>query len=560
MKTSDRGNGTGCFRPNGDRLSVRGLALLLCGAGGTLIALPTGIPALPRLVLLLLLSTVLLAMMASLADDDRRLRRLISRLQALAEEEAPSGRRIQGGGLKALETHIEAVHARTAMIEQRLSHRHSLSGLPTREPLFQRIASAMEAGRSGVLGVIHLLDLERLDAFDEALSERLLVTLVGRIRSMLGSTHFLAQIDRARLAVWYGPDVSATSARTQLDAVGYALAGPVVVDGRELLPEIHVSAADSHTDATPSALLARATMAGSGKVAAITGKTSEADALEMARERFAVEQDLRRAVARGELELHYQPLIDAEAGRVCGAEALLRWHHPTRGLIPPTCFIPIMEGAGLADEIGLWVLNAACREARIWIREGLGPLRVAVNISGRQLDDGGLVTLVERTLQRHSLSPGALEIELTETVATAEGEQTAALFAEFRKLGVAIAIDDFGTGYSSLSSLRMLSFDKIKIDREFVTAIHERRDSQAICRSIVALGNGLGIRVLAEGVETVEEFAWLRAQGCSHFQGHYFAPALEADAFLQFVRDGDRLSRLLSPTPSASAPRQRLTI
>ncbi len=558
MASSDGDKKAGRFRLKDDRLTVRGLALLLCGAGAMLVAGPAPIPPEFRIALIVLVAAILIATMSALVGDDRRIGRLIRRLRLFAGEDAPADDDGRWTGFAALEEHVTAVEARTATIVQRLAFRHPQSGLPTREPLFQRIADALEARSSGTLGVIHLVDLDRLDAFDEILAERLLVTLVGRIRGMLDGAHFLAQVDRTRLGIWYGPDVPAPSARTQLEALGYALAGSVDINGRELLPEIRVSAAEAYKGVTPSALLAQATIRGSMKAVPTIFSAHGADPRESARERFALEQDLRRAIGRGELELHYQPLIDAEAGRVCGAEALLRWHHPVHGLVPPARFIPVMEAAGLAGEIGLWVLNAACREARNWIREGLGPLRVAVNISGQQLVDDGLATLVERTLDRHSLPPGALEIELTETIATAEGKQTAQLFAGFRKLGIGIAIDDFGTGYSSLRSLRTLSFDKIKIDREFVTAIHDREDSQAICQSILVLGNGLGIRVLAEGVENAQEFAWLRTQGCRHFQGYYFSPPLEAAVFLQFVREGGRLSQLLGGACSAGTPPHRL--
>ena len=155
-----------------------------------------------------------------------------------------------------------------------------------------------------------------------------------------------------------------------------------------------------------------------------------------------------------------------------------------------------------------------------------------------------------RTLARHSLGPDALEVELTETVAAGDGERTAALFRHLRTLGVAIAIDDFGTGYSSFSALRQLAFDKLKIDREFVTDVDSRRDSQAICQSVIALGRGLGIRVLAEGVERAAEYAWLRAHGCVHFQGYYFAQPLAEDAFRAFVADRDGLDRLLAARSS----------
>ncbi|MEC7953655.1 MAG: EAL domain-containing protein, partial [Pseudomonadota bacterium] len=283
---------------------------------------------------------------------------------------------------------------------------------------------------------------------------------------------------------------------------------------------------------------------------------SSIDPAIQSRERFQIEQDLRQAVGRDELRMQFQPLIDASTGRVSGAEALLRWHHPTRGLIPPTRFIPIMEASDLSPEIGLWALNRAAREARQW-RDGGHDLRVAVNVSGRQLDGADLPLLIERTLARHDLGGEALEIELTETVALAEGDCAARLSDALRSRGIRIAIDDFGTGYSSFAALNAIAFDKIKIDRAFVTDVHARRESQAICSSILTLGRGLGINVLAEGVETAEEFLWLRDHGCRFFQGFYFARPLSGEDFLTFVKDEQTLNKLLQPDTQLISERMR---
>jgi Amt family ammonium transporter len=488
-------------------------------------------------------------LLVSLSDDDVRLRRLVGQTRAItrrlssATKEAPNV-----GDLRAIEMATGEVADLVASLEQRLLHRHPVSGLPTREPLFRVIAGDPH----GVLGVIHLTDLERMQAFDEVLAERVLVTLTERVVQMLGPATMIAQVDRGRLAIWFGGEALENVARTKLQAIGYALGEAILIDGREVLPEVRVSDATMPEHGLPpAALLARAALLRDDRTtAAPQAQAGPADALAAAQERYALEQDLRRAVDRGELQLAYQPLVDAPAGAVCGAEALLRWRHPVHGPVPPSRFVPIMEASGLADEIGLWAINAACREAAVWRRERLGPLRVAVNISGHQLERGDLATLIERTLARHSLSSATLEIELTETIATGDADRVAGLFTQLRRLGVALAIDDFGTGYSGFSTLRTLRFDKIKIDREFVTAVDSRRDSQAICRAILALGQGMGIRVLAEGVETAGEYGWLRAQGCRYFQGYYFAKPLEPSAFQAFVRDTAHLSRLLAPASS----------
>ncbi len=463
-------------------------------------------------------------------------RRRMSGLAALAEGAVGVvGGRSPGDRLSR---GLAALIDRNAGLAPRLAQLHPVTRLPTREPLLARMVD----DGAGVLALLAFADYDRLCGFDPQLGDRMLGRLAERVRAMLPPTRFLAHVDRGHLAVWTAGAPDADRA-AELDALLYALGDRLVDDGCEILPELALRRVGFDGTAAPGSVLTRALAAfGTGE-----GGAEAVDPEGIARDRFLLQQDLRQAVARGELLLHYQPLIDAAEGRVCGAEALIRWDHPSRGLVSPARFVPVMEAAGLADEIGLWTLNAAVREAKRWSGAGLGPLRVAVNVSGRQLERHDLALLVERTLQRHSAGADMLEIELTESVAMGDGASAARLFGALHDLGVTIAIDDFGTGYSSLSTLRTLSFDKIKIDREFVTGVHVRRDSQAICQSVLALGRGLGIDVLAEGVEHRAEYAWLRRSGCRLFQGFYFSPPLGDDDFTDFVRDRERLARLLAP-------------
>jgi EAL domain-containing protein (putative c-di-GMP-specific phosphodiesterase class I) len=250
------------------------------------------------------------------------------------------------------------------------------------------------------------------------------------------------------------------------------------------------------------------------------------------RERFMLEHELRRAVAEEQLLLHYQPVVDLAVGRVVGAEALVRWRHPERGLVPPGHFIPLAESSALIDEIGLWVLRTACAEARGWQRGGLPQVKVAVNLSVRQLHDRRLVREVADALAASGLRPGCLELELTETAAMEDGRRTLQAFSELRELGVKLAIDDFGAGYSNLTYLRNLPFDRLKIDREFVSGVADHRTSRAICRALIALASGLGIEVLGEGVETLDELRTLQSEGCTVFQGFFFARPLPIADFM----------------------------
>ena len=428
--------------------------------------------------------------------------------------------------------------------ESRKSTAHPVSGLPLREALLAR----MSADRTGMLGAIAFSDFERLTAFDPALGERVFAAATGRLRAMLPADRLPAQVDRGRVALWF-PGATPEAARAELDAIGYALGQSIDVDGREVVPEVKLRLArfDAGDALEPRTFLARTLASFTLPDGAVDPASAPDDYARLARERYALEQELRQAIARRELRLVFQPLIDAGQGCVSGAEALIRWDHREFGSVPPSTFVPVVEAMGLASEFGLWALNSALREARDWAAQGLGHLRVAVNVSGLQLERDDLPVLVQRTLQRHELPATALEIELTESVATSDAEHCRCVFETLRAMGVKLAVDDFGTGYSGFASLRNLAFDKIKIDREFVTAIDTRRDSQAICQSMIALGRGLGIRVLAEGVERREEYDWLRRHGCQHFQGYHFSAPLTPEAFVAYARNTAGLAAALRP-------------
>jgi EAL domain-containing protein (putative c-di-GMP-specific phosphodiesterase class I) len=233
----------------------------------------------------------------------------------------------------------------------------------------------------------------------------------------------------------------------------------------------------------------------------------------------------------------------------------LRWHNVEAGSPSPAVFIPVVERIGLAEEVGLWTLDSACRQAWEWERKLHAGMKIAVNMSAHQLARPDLDDLVRRTIERHRLPPPLLEIELTETVAAIDSVQAKALLQRIRALGVTISIDDFGAGFSSLSYLKQLVFDKLKIDREFVTEVNVHKDSQAICQSIIALGRGLGIPVLAEGVETREEYLWLRRHGCNLFQGFFFSRPLPASEFSDLLAQPQLIFKLTDIGPAAQLER-----
>lgn len=452
-----------------------------------------------------------------------------------------------GVSIQRLACQLDESLERAAELEHRAAQRHGTTDLPTREPLLDVIAAQNEGG---MLGIVELGDFDRLSAFDIGMADQVLREVADRLRRMVGCSRFLAHVDRARFAIWYCGS-AAQNAHTEFDALCYALRDRIQFEDIDMLPQIRSAFSLQGSETfVPAALLAR-TIAALSDTHSPKGDLPETYAVEKARSSFLLEQDLRQAVARNELELWFQPFIDASARRVCGAEALLRWRHPKHGLIAPNAFIPMMELAGLADEVGLWTLNAGCKEARDWSRNGLGVIKIAINLSAHQLANNTLDRVVERTLQRHDLPAGLLELELTETVAAVDSDDAKRLFEKLRALGVSISIDDFGAGYSSLSYLKKLEFDKLKIDREFVTNVDLQRDSQAICQSIIALGRGLGIAVLAEGIERPEEYCWLRRHGCELFQGYYFSHPLQATEFSDFARNRDHIVSLTDLSPAA---------
>jgi diguanylate cyclase (GGDEF)-like protein/PAS domain S-box-containing protein len=259
-----------------------------------------------------------------------------------------------------------------------------------------------------------------------------------------------------------------------------------------------------------------------------------------ASERQTLESDLRFAVERGELELNYQPIMDVRSGCVCGVEALLRWHHPHLGFSQPALFMPIAEESGLIVPIGKWVLREACRQARLWEDEGRAPLRLAVNISAVELRTQGFVEGVEEILRETAYDASLLEFELTETflMQDSKSASTAIVLAAIKRLGVQLSLDDFGTGYSSLSYMRRFPIDALKIDRSFVNDLVTDANDASIVSAVINMGKSLHMRVVAEGVETQAQLAFLRQEGCTEAQGYLFSKPLSAAAFTKLARQG----------------------
>jgi EAL domain-containing protein (putative c-di-GMP-specific phosphodiesterase class I) len=255
-------------------------------------------------------------------------------------------------------------------------------------------------------------------------------------------------------------------------------------------------------------------------------------------ERQFIEEGLRRALERRELSLHYQPKVNLRTGLITGAEALLRWTHPSRGPIPPAQFIPVAEDCGLILPIGNWVMREACTQARAWMVAGLPLATMAVNISAVEFQDENLAGAVFAILEEVGLDPKSLELELTESVLMKRAESTAAILQTLRERGTRVVVDNFGTGYSSLSYLQKFPIDALKIDKSFVRQIAGAQGATSIVSAVIGMCRSLGLRVTAEGVETREELGFLQSQHCDEAQGYYFSLPVPAQQFASLLRTG----------------------
>jgi EAL domain-containing protein (putative c-di-GMP-specific phosphodiesterase class I) len=325
------------------------------------------------------------------------------------------------------------------------------------------------------------------------------------------------------------------------ERVTAALAQPFPLDGKEVFASASIGIASHTGEETTDDLLRNADVA--MYIAKTRGKGRyeifEPHMHAAALERLELEADLRRAVERGDFTLAYQPIVQLGNGRMVGVEALLRWQHPVRGAVPPSAFVPILEETGLIVPLGRWVLQEACRQARRW-QEEIGvaaeALTVTVNVSGRHLQDASLVDDVETALAASGLDAKTLVLEITESMLMEHGELTLQKLQRLRSWGVALAIDDFGTGYSSLGYLQRFPVDILKIDKSFVDVLGGKGDQPVLARAIIAIGDTLRLRTVAEGIETAAQSEALRALGCNLGQGFHFARPMDARTTTEYLR------------------------
>jgi diguanylate cyclase (GGDEF)-like protein len=382
------------------------------------------------------------------------------------------------------------------------------------------------------------LDLDRFkhinDSMGHVVGDRLLQSVARRLFSCVRSSDTVGRQGGDEFVVLLWEVRRAEDAAMTAAKILEALREPHRIDGHELYVSGSIGIVTYPDDGTDAETLMK-----KADLAMYHAKETGRDSYQFfkpamnarAVERQSLEDSLRYAIERRELVLHYQPKVDLKSGGIIGAEALIRWRHPQRGLVPPGQFVTIAEDCGLIVPIGRWVLREACRQARAWQTAGLPPLCVAINISPVELRAPGFVAGVRTILKETGLEPRYLELELTETVLIEDSRSVADVLEELKDIGVLLALDDFGTGYSSLSHLKRFPIDTLKIDQSFVRDLTVDEDDAGIVTAVIGMGRSLHMRVVAEGVETREQLEILQEHGCPQGQGYYFCRPVPAEEF-----------------------------
>ena len=425
-----------------------------------------------------------------------------------------------------------------------LANHDALTSLPNREMFNDVLNLAIQnARRYNRNFAVLFIDLDRFKNINDTLGheagDRLLQEMGARLTQTVRTSDVVARLGGDEFVVLVQEVSEAKQVETVARKVLFTLVKPMVIQGQECRVTASIGICMFPAEAQDEHALMK-----NADIAMYRAKDEGKNTYQFYSEemnlhsfgRMALETSLRRGLERNEFFLHYQAKLDLRQGRITGVEALVRWQHPDLGMIPPAQFIPLAEETGLIVSLGNWVLNTACMQNVAWQREGLPPLRMAVNLSARQFDDENLVIDIAEALNKSGMRADLLELELTESMVMQHAERAGKVLAAIKQLGVRVAIDDFGVGYSSLANLKRFPIDTLKVDRSFIRDIPQDTEDRAITEAIIAMGRSLNLTVVAEGVETLEQETFLRDHGCDETQGFYFSRPIASDEFADLLR------------------------
>ena len=427
---------------------------------------------------------------------------------------------------------------------QRLALQDPLTQLPNRVLLEDRIDQAVaHAERSSLKCAVLFVDLDRFKMINDSLGhfagDELLRAVASRLQTLVRGEDTVSRLGGDEFVILLRDVTGTENAAEIAEKILLALREPFRIHEQELFvtPSIGISVSPVHGD-TAQMLITRAdaAMYNAKQAGRNNCRMYSSEFSTFFPERLMLENDLRRALGRREFELHYQPRVDIEEGRVVGMEALIRWRHPHKGLLFPDEFVPLAEDTGLIVPIGRWVIEESCAQNKAWQSAGLNKLQVAVNISGVQFRQKDLLDTIAHALASSGLPAECLEVEITESVVMQNPSEAIVTLEKLNQMGVQISIDDFGTGYSSLSYLKRFPIDKLKIDRSFIRDISSDMDDAAIVRATIGLAHNMRLRVVAEGVETDDQLQFLRSLGCDEYQGYHKSKPLTAVDFERNIR------------------------
>jgi diguanylate cyclase (GGDEF)-like protein/PAS domain S-box-containing protein len=429
---------------------------------------------------------------------------------------------------------------------QHLANYDPLTGLPNRDLLgdrtLQAVAHARRASRPAALLVLNLDRFKLVnESYSHGVGDALLRMVADRLKSAVREGDTVARLGGDAFAVLATDLARPDDVLSVARKIREAMRSPFGLEGRDLHVTLSIGASVYPRDGEEFDMLLRNADAAMHRVKADGRNGFQFYASAMTRqaaERVELENELRLALEKNQLEMHYQPQVVLADGRIVGVEALMRWNHAQRGWIPPGQFVPVAEDSELIHPLGEFALAESCRQSRVWGGAGSAERRLAVNVSARQFRNPGFVNAVEHALRASGLEPRNLELELTEGVLVESRDRTVAVLKGLKELGVQIAVDDFGMGYSSLSYLSRLPIDCLKIDRTFVSQARWHRQDAAIAQTVISLAHSLGVRVIAEGVETVEQLEFLRMHHCDQAQGYLFSPAVHPEAMAHLLAVG----------------------